>query len=115
MRDAHASFIEQGGTAGVREIVADSWLRSVAAGIKADTSDPPITLDRRQGVLRQYRAEHPLAPIFPLLSEVLGQAAQECDAVMPVADEHGRCCGCPGRPGCSGRRRRSRSWRGPAG
>jgi GAF domain len=88
MRDAHASLIEQGGTAGVREIVADSWLRSVAAGIKADTSDPPITLDR--SVLRQYRAEHPLAPIFPLLSDVLGQAAQECDAVMAVADEHGQ-------------------------
>jgi GAF domain-containing protein len=88
MRDAHASLIEQGGTAGVREIVADSWLRSVAAGIEADTSDPPITLDR--SVLRQYRAEHPLAPIFPLLSEVLGQAAQECDAVMAVADEHGQ-------------------------
>jgi hypothetical protein len=88
MRDAHASLIEQGGTAGVREIVADSWLRSVAAGIKADTSDPPITLDR--SVLRQYRAEHPLAQIFPLLSDVLGQAAQECDAVMAVADEQGQ-------------------------
>jgi hypothetical protein len=46
MRDAHARLIEQGVTAGVREIVADSWLRSVAAGITADTSDPPITLDR---------------------------------------------------------------------
>jgi GAF domain len=88
MRDAHASLIEKGGTAGVREIVADSWLRSVAAGIKADTSDPPITLDR--SVLRQYRAEHPLAQIFPLLSDVLGQAAQECDAVMAVADEQGQ-------------------------
>ena len=88
MRDAHASLIEQGGTAGVRELVADSWLRSVAAGIKADTSAPPITLDR--SVLRQYRAEHPLAQIFPLLSDVLGQAAQECDAVMAVADEHGQ-------------------------
>jgi GAF domain len=88
MRDAHASLIEQGGTAGVREIVADSWLRSVAAGIKADTSEPPITLDR--SVLRQYRAEHPLAQIFPLLSDVLGQAAQECDAVMAVADEQGQ-------------------------
>src|ERR1700733_11960930 len=88
MRDAHARLIEQGVTAGVREIVADSWLRSVAAGIKADTSDPPITLDR--SMLRQYRAEHPLAQIFPLLSDVLGQAAQECDAVMAVADEHGQ-------------------------
>jgi len=88
MRDAHASLMEQGGTAGVREIVADSWLRSVAAGIKADTSDPPITLDR--SVLREYRAEHPLAQIFPLLSEVLGQAALECDAVLAVADEQGQ-------------------------
>jgi GAF domain len=87
-RNAHASLIEQGVTAGVREIIADSWLRSVAAGIKADTSDPPITLDR--SVLRQYRAEHPLAQIFPLLSDVLGQAAQECDAVMAVADEQGQ-------------------------
>ena len=87
-RDAHASLIEQGGTVGVRGIVADSWLRSVAAGIKADKSDPPITLDRT--VLREYRAEHPLAQIFPLLSDVLGQAAQECDAVMAVADEHGQ-------------------------
>ena len=32
MRDAHARLIEQGVTAGVREIVADSRLRSVAAG-----------------------------------------------------------------------------------
>jgi hypothetical protein len=88
MRDAHASLIEQGVTAGVREIVADSWLRSVAAGITADTSDPPITLDR--SVLRQYRAEHALAQIFPLLSDVLGQAALECDAVMAVADELGQ-------------------------
>jgi hypothetical protein len=87
-RDACARLIEQGETRGVREIVADSWLRSVAAGIKADTSDPPITLD--QSVLRQYRAEHPLAPIFPLLCDVLGQAAQECDAIMAVGDEQGQ-------------------------
>jgi hypothetical protein len=66
MRDAPARLIEQGVTAGVREIVADSWLRSVAAGIKADTSDPPITLD--QSVLSQYRDEHPLSQIFPLFS-----------------------------------------------
>ncbi|HEY0936341.1 MAG TPA: GAF domain-containing protein, partial [Trebonia sp.] len=88
VRAAHARLIEQGGTAGVREIVADSWLRSVAAGITADRSDPPITLD--PGRLRQYRAEHPLAQIFPLLSDVLGRAAEECDAVMAVADEHGQ-------------------------
>ena len=92
-RDAHSRLLEQGKleqgqNAGVRDVVADSWLRSVAAGIKVDASEPPITLDR--GELRQYRAEHPLAQIFPLLRDVLGQAAQECDAVMAVAAERGQ-------------------------
>jgi hypothetical protein len=88
MRDAHARLLERGETAGVRDVVADSWLRSVAAGIKADTSDPPITLDR--SLLRDYRAEHPLAQIFPLLQDVLGQAAEACEAVLAVADEQGQ-------------------------
>jgi hypothetical protein len=95
-RDAHTRLLEQGKTAGVREIVADSWLRSVAAGIEADTSAPPITLDR--GLLRQYRAEHPLAQIFPLLNDVLGQAARECDAVMAVADDRGQLLWVSGAP-----------------
>ena len=95
-RDAHTRLLEQGKTAGVRGIVADSWLRSVAAGIEADTSAPPITLD--QGLLRQYRAEHPLAQIFPLLNDVLGQAAQECDAVMAVADDRGQLLWVAGAP-----------------
>jgi len=92
-RDAHSHLIEQGviergATAEVREIVADSWLRSAAAGIEADISQPPITLEA--GLLRQYRAEHPLAQVFPLLADVLGQAARDCDAVMAVADEQGQ-------------------------
>jgi uncharacterized protein (DUF779 family) len=48
--------------AGVREMVADSWLRSVAAGVDVDASRPPITLER--DVLTEYRAEHPLAKVF---------------------------------------------------
>ena len=77
-------------------MVADSWLRSVAAGINADASAPPITLEGPE--LGDYRAEHPLSRIFPLLYDVLGQAAQECDSVMAVADEHGQLlwvCGPP--------------------
>jgi hypothetical protein len=77
-------------------MVADSWLRSIAAGINVDASEPPITLDRRD--LGDYRAEHPLSRIFPLLYDVLGQAAQDCDSVMAVADEQGQLlwvCGAP--------------------
>ena len=53
---------------GVRRMVADSWLRSAAAGVDADSSPPPITLTA--GLLADYRAEHPLAEIFPLLYDV---------------------------------------------
>src|SRR6202167_3479096 len=82
--------------AGVRDLVADSWLRSMAAGINVDACEPPITLD--QGLLNDYRAEHPLSRIFPLLYDVLGKAAEDCDSVMAVADEHGQLLWVCGRP-----------------
>ena len=85
-----------GMAAGVRDLVADSWLRSMAAGINVDASEPPITLDR--GLLNDYRAGHPLSRIFPLLYDVLGKAAEECDSVMAVADEHGQLLWVCGRP-----------------
>src|ERR1700677_4523460 len=96
-REAHARLLEGGEPSGVRDMVADSWLRSIAAGINADASEPPITLEGHE--LGDYRAEHPLSRIFPLLYDVLGRAAEECDSVMAVADEHGQLlwvCGPPG-------------------
>jgi len=95
--DAHARMVEAGNAPGVRDMVADSWLRSLAAGIDVDASAPPITLDSER--LGDYRDEHPLSQIFPVLYDVLGQAAQECDSVMAVADEAGTLlwvCGPPG-------------------
>ncbi len=63
--------------AGVRADVAESWLRSAAAGVLADAVDAPITLP--EDALRDQRAAHPLASVFPLLDDVLGRAARECD------------------------------------
>jgi len=65
-------------------MVADSWLRSAAAGVNAEASRPPITLEA--DLLGEYRAEHPLAGVFPLLYDVLGQAAEDCDSVLAIAD-----------------------------
>ena len=81
----------------VRAHVADSWVRSAAAGVRADTVDAPITLP--SDALRDHREAHPLAAIFPLLDDVLGQAARECDALMAVSDAAGQLlwvCGSPG-------------------
>jgi hypothetical protein len=97
VRKAHEHLLEQGAApVGVREVVADSWLRSVAAGVDVDASRPPITLDR--DVIGEYRARHPLAPVFPLLYDVLGRAAEDCDSVLAVADGHGQLLWVCGRP-----------------
>lgn len=80
----------------VRAHVADSWVRSAAAGVRADTVDAPITLPG--DALRDHREAHPLASVFPLLDDVLGQAARECDAIMAVSDAAGQLlwvCGTP--------------------
>ena len=84
-------------TTGVRAHVADSWVRSAAAGVRADTVDAPITLP--EDALRDHREAHRLASVFPLLDDVLGQAARECDAIMAVSDAAGQLlwvCGTPG-------------------
>ena len=80
----------------VRAQVADSWVRSAAAGVEADRVEAPITLARDD--LRDHREAHPLAQVFPLLDDVLGQAARDCDAVMAVSDAAGQLlwvCGTP--------------------
>jgi hypothetical protein len=97
VRSAHAGLLSDGlAPAGVRDIVADSWIRSVAAGVNVDESLPPITMDH--GLLSDYRAEHPLSQIYPLLYDVLGRAAEDCDSVMAVADARGQLLWVCGRP-----------------
>ena len=79
-----------------RAQVADSWVRSAAAGVEADRVEAPITLPA--DVLRDHREAHPLAQVFPLLDDVLGRAARDCDAIMAVSDAAGQLlwvCGTP--------------------
>ncbi len=48
-------MLVSGVATGVRDLVADSWLRSMAAGINVDASEPPITLDEGlQAALRSH-------------------------------------------------------------
>ncbi len=80
----------------VRSQVVDSWVRSAAAGVEADRVDAPITLPA--DALRDHREAHPLAQVFPLLDDVLGRAARDCDAIMAVSDAAGQLlwvCGTP--------------------
>jgi hypothetical protein len=97
VRKAREGLLERGAVpVGVRRMVADSWLRSAAAGVNADSSPPPVTL--AADLLADYRAEHPLAGIFPLLYDVAGRAAEDCESVLAVADERGQLLWVCGKP-----------------
>jgi len=80
----------------LRTEVANSWHRSAAAGVRPDAVEAPITL--ADDMLRDYREAHPLAQVFPLLDDVLGQAARDCEAVMAVSDASGQLLWVCGRP-----------------
>lgn len=87
---------ESMGNDGMRTEVADSWHLSAASGVDAQRVEAPITLDGSD--LRDHRAAHPLSQVFPLLDDVLGQAARDCGAIMAVSDAAGQLlwvCGSP--------------------
>jgi hypothetical protein len=96
LRAAHDAFLASGAVeARVRPMIAESWRRSARAGVDVEQ-------DSRTGWSRpdlvSYREEHPLSQVFPLLDDVLGRAAQECDSVLAVGDETGRLLWVSGAP-----------------
>lgn len=93
-RDAFLTSGDAGG--GVRSVVADSWMRSSASGVDPDRHLAPIRMDRPE--VQTYRSAHPLAQVFPLLYDVLGRAAVDCDCVMAVGDADGTLLWVTGSP-----------------
>ncbi len=63
-------------------------MRSSAAGVDPDRHLAPVVLDG--STLTDYRSAHPLSVVFPLLYDVLGRAAVDCDCVMAVGDADGK-------------------------
>ncbi len=100
---ARSAFLEFGSresgraSYAVRSVVAQSWIRSAAAGVDPDANMAPVLLDTPE--LLEYREAHRLSHVFPLLYDVLGRAAVDCDCVMAVGDAEGQLlwvCGPPG-------------------
>ncbi|MBG0850439.1 GAF domain-containing protein [Streptomyces spinoverrucosus] len=85
---AYETFTEAGTVPRrVRGVVADSWRRSARAGVRPEgTADIELT----GGDLGVHRAEHPLAPVMPLLRELMGTFAFDGRHLMAVCDAHGR-------------------------
>ncbi len=79
-----------------RPEVADSWRRSAAAGVDVDSQESPVTLGMQ--TLTHHRRSHRLSSVYPLLEEVLGQAARACDALLALTDEAGQLLWVSGSP-----------------
>lgn len=72
----------------VRTLVADSWQRSMNAGVRPTAVQAPLVLPADQ--LDDYRRAHPLWQAMPVLHDVLEQAVVDSDGLLAVADEHGQ-------------------------
>ncbi|MGX1160005.1 hypothetical protein FBY31_1634 [Arthrobacter sp. SLBN-100] len=81
---------------GLRTLIRESWQRS--AGFKADPDNPaaPLALDRDE--LEDYRSQHPLAAIMPVINKLLVQPGHDSGLLVAVGDEVGRLLWVEGDP-----------------
>ncbi|GAA4613145.1 GAF domain-containing protein [Saccharopolyspora hordei] len=79
----------QGGRAPMRPrpLVSESWHRSLAARVDPDAREAPVLWDSAE--VRDIRADHPLAPVIPVLRHTLLDVADEAVHVMIVTDRDG--------------------------
>lgn len=72
----------------IRPVVAESWRRSLALGVDPETEAAPLTMSERE--LADYRANHPLAAMMPLIRRLLTEDADEAGHIVAVGDALGR-------------------------
>jgi hypothetical protein len=94
---AHDDFVTTGGAdPALRQVVVDSWRRSVGTGLDPEYSMATIVLDEDQ--LAEYRAAHPLAVAMPVIRRLLIDDAADAGLLVAVSDAAGQLLwveGCP--------------------
>jgi hypothetical protein len=70
-----------------RSVVSDSWHRSLAARVDPDEGEAPFVYSSAD--LSSLRAAHPLAPVLPVLRQMLVSIADDAEHVMIVTDADG--------------------------
>jgi GAF domain-containing protein len=70
-----------------REVISESWRRSLAAKVDPDSHPPTPVFNPDE--LAEIRARHPLAAVLPLLRSTLVSLADEAVHVMIVTDAEG--------------------------
>ena len=91
LRAAHETLVTRGAPpprSTVREVVWDSWRRSLGSGVDPDGQHPPV--DLLDDDLAAYRAAHPLAPVLPVIRRLLVEDAEADRIIVAVTDAEGR-------------------------
>lgn len=107
-RLAHVRDVVLGGgrTRGARELIVESWKRSLAARVDPDRHEAPVVL--RPDEVVDLRGAHPLAAALPVLRETLVSIADDAEHIMIVADADGTVLWCEGATSVRGKAERVR-------
>jgi signal transduction histidine kinase len=88
LRRQWEEFVSEGGVGGVRAPVADSWRRSLDAGVDPAGSRLAPTAADRDEASERWEA-HPLGAAAPLILECLTSIADESEHLIVVSDAAG--------------------------
>lgn len=89
----------------MRDVVRDSWQRSLRGGVDPE-ADGPRSPGLGAAELRDYRRQHPMAAVLPVVRSLLVEPAQDSDQLVAVGDEHARLLWVEGTPGLAARAER---------
>ncbi|CAN7458690.1 GAF domain-containing protein [Arthrobacter sp. LjRoot78] len=73
---------------GLRSLVEESWQRSVQFRANPDNPEAPLAMDQEE--LEEYRRQHPLATIMPVIHKLLVLPSHDSGLLVAVGDEVGR-------------------------
>lgn len=103
---AHEEFLTTGRPPRpVRDVVRDSWQRSLSRGVDPE-ADGPRSPGLGAAELRDYRRQHPMAAVLPVVRSLLVEPAQDSAQLVGVGDEHARLLWVEGTPGLAARAER---------
>jgi hypothetical protein len=81
---------------GLRKLIRESWQRSARLHANPDNPEAPLALDTDE--LEDYRRQHPLASIMPVIHKLLVQPSHDSGLLVAVGDEVGRLLWVEGDP-----------------
>ncbi|MET1021617.1 MAG: GAF domain-containing protein [Arthrobacter sp.] len=73
---------------GLSSLVQESWRRSAELQANPDIPEAPLAMDREE--LEEYRRQHPLAAIMPVIHKLLVLPSHDSGMLVAVGDEVGR-------------------------